>query len=266
MFNKNYDIKIKGIPAEIYVEMDEPVAKSNGIYSLNNGWLKKPEQRDIPDLDEEAFDKLFNEWEDKYFDLIEKDATSEDIENFIEDLYDLRKESIATEGEYGLGNLVFKEFRNMGYLDGLKDLRKEKKGKELSLEHLEEDAKESKFYDTVDTGATFDLNTLDKYEAKNVYIVPVESKNWDEEKPTLEEFNKEFYRLVNEYRGKNDRKYVIGTYHNEDTGRYSVDISIILPDDDDTAFDIIDDTQEELGHLNSEGNYEDVKNPKYKAK
>ena len=62
MFNKNYDIKIKGIPAEIYVEMDEPVAKSNGIYSLNNGWLKKPEQRDIPDLDEEAFDKLFNEW------------------------------------------------------------------------------------------------------------------------------------------------------------------------------------------------------------
>ena len=139
MFNKNYDIKIKGIPAEIYVEMDEPVAKSNGIYSLNNGWLKKPEQRDIPDLDEEAFDKLFNEWEDKYFDLMEKDATSEDIENFIEDLYDLRKESIATEGEYGLGNLVFKEFRNMGYLDGLKDLRKEKKGKELSLEHLDED-------------------------------------------------------------------------------------------------------------------------------
>ena len=142
MFNKNYDIRIKGIPAEIYVEMDEPVAKSNGIYSLNNGWLKKPEQRDIPDLDEEAFDKLFNEWEDKYFELMEKDATSEDIENFIEDLYDLRKESIATEGEYGLGNLVFKEFRNLGYLDGLKELRKEKKGKELSLEQLDEEITE----------------------------------------------------------------------------------------------------------------------------
>ena len=63
---------------------------------------------------------------------------SEQIENFIEDLYDLRKESIATEGEYGLGNLVFKEFRNLGYLDNLKELRKVEKGKELSLEKLEE--------------------------------------------------------------------------------------------------------------------------------
>ena len=141
MFNKNYDITIKGIPAEIYVEMDEAQAKSNGIYSLNNGWIKHPEQTTIPDLDKEAFDKLFKEWEDKYFSLIERvnEELSDDIYDFIEDLYDLRKESIASEGEYGLGNLVFKEFRNLGYLDNLKELRKQEKGKELSLEHLEED-------------------------------------------------------------------------------------------------------------------------------
>ena len=149
MFNKNYDIRIKGIPSEIYVEMDEPQAKSNGIYSLNNGWLKKPEQRDIPDLDEEAFDKLFNEWEDKYFDLIESDATSEDIENFIEDIYNLRKEGIANEGEYALGNLVFKEFRNMGYLDNLKELRRQGVSKELSLEHLDEEMSDDELFDKV---------------------------------------------------------------------------------------------------------------------
>lgn len=324
MFNRNYDITIKGIPAELFVEMDEPLARSNGIYSLNNGWIKKPVQQDIPDLDQDAFDKLFNEWEDKYFKLIgeekllteaaqgdkryyikplnifcsskndilnalvktDKDCivytckniednsraftlgtrdiiyyyedgilydknhvkvmdydlvikneenrkkfdvnqapeqffdqvyqdritedqelneeldwddtqdftsdlyhsivgvysnyvdkgvepkdleyalsscldhfedddlydltttvtitddldtdrpTSEEVENFIEDLYDLRKQSIANEGEYGLGNLVFKEFRNLGYLDHLKDLRKECMSKELSLEKL----------------------------------------------------------------------------------------------------------------------------------
>ena len=144
MFNKNYDIKIKGIPAEIYVEMDEPQAKSNGIYSLNKGWLKKPVQKNIPELDKEAFDKLFIEWEDKYFDLIERvnEELSDDIYSFIEDLYDLRKESIAKEGEYGLGNLVFKEFRNLGYLDNLKELRKQEKGKELSLENLDNSTKE----------------------------------------------------------------------------------------------------------------------------
>ena len=37
------------------------------------------------------------------------------IDDFIEDVYDLRKNSIAKDGEYGLGNLVFKEFRNLGY-------------------------------------------------------------------------------------------------------------------------------------------------------
>ena len=265
MFNKNYDIRIKGIPLELYVEMDEPGGKSNGVYSLKTGWVKRPVQKDIPDLDHEAFDKLFKEWEDKYFDLIggqeiltegpqdsrryfvkpynkycaskeeildilvhsgEKDCTiytlknlgdakdishlgprdviyyykdgklydkngvkvmdynliikneenrkkfvdvhklpdeifdkvyadrlteflkeddvltedkSDDIYKFIEDLYNLRKESIAKEGEYGLGNLVFKEFRNLGYLDNLKELRKVEKSKELSLEKLDED-------------------------------------------------------------------------------------------------------------------------------
>ena len=70
MFNHNYDIKIKGIPAEIYVEMDECNAMSNGIYSIKDGWVKKPVQQKVPDLDREAFDKLFTEWEDRYFDLI----------------------------------------------------------------------------------------------------------------------------------------------------------------------------------------------------
>ena len=61
-------------------------------------------------------------------------ASSEDIADFIESLYDLRRKSIAEEGEYGIGNLVFKEFRNRGYLDVLKTLRDELKSSELSLE------------------------------------------------------------------------------------------------------------------------------------
>ena len=61
---------------------------------------------------------------------------SESIKNFINDLYDLRKQSISKDGEYSLGNLIFKEFRNMGYLNNLKDLRKIEKSKELSLENL----------------------------------------------------------------------------------------------------------------------------------
>lgn len=139
IFNKNYDITIKGYPAEIYVELDDiGSAKSNGVYSLNTGWIKEPIQQDIPDLDRDAFDELFGEWEEKYLDLLDNEnKTSDDVRDFIDAIYDLRKTSIVESGEYSLGNLVFKEFRNLGYLDGLKDLRKELKGNELSLEGLD---------------------------------------------------------------------------------------------------------------------------------
>ena len=62
----------------------------------------------------------------------------EQIDNLIEDIYNLRKEGMERGGEYDILNLIFKEFRNLGYLDNLKDLRKKEISKELSLEHLEE--------------------------------------------------------------------------------------------------------------------------------
>ena len=130
----------------------QSAVKSNGVYSvLHNKWIKEPVQSDIPDLDKEVFEKLFKEWEDSYFDLLNniniddylsndileeknKQLDSEKIADFIEDIYDLRKTSIAKDGEYSLGNLVFKEFRNLGYLDNLKELKNKLKSKELSLE------------------------------------------------------------------------------------------------------------------------------------
>lgn len=70
IFNNNYDISIKGIPVEIYVELDETKSNSNGVYSINNGWIKVPEQKEIPDIDMEEFEKQFKVWEDKYFNLL----------------------------------------------------------------------------------------------------------------------------------------------------------------------------------------------------
>lgn len=112
--------------------------KSNGIYSvLNDEWIKKPTREDIPDIDKSAFDKEFKQWKST-FDALTSNAeiSSKKIAWFIEKLYNLRKESIAEEGEYGLGNLIFKEFRNRGYLDQLKELKNKLRSKELSLEQL----------------------------------------------------------------------------------------------------------------------------------
>lgn len=113
--------------------------KSNGIYSLNTGWVKHPVQQDIPDIDMEEFEKEFKVWEDKYFGLLDKESGREEIDNLIEDIYNLRKEGMGEDGEYSIKNLIFKEFRNLGYLDNLKDLRKKEISKELSLESLKEE-------------------------------------------------------------------------------------------------------------------------------
>lgn len=166
IWNSKYDPVIHGVPVELYVETsdteqlsdeteeteEEPLEEarkssalvSNGIYSvLHDTWIKEPVQADIPDIDTEVFEKLFKEWEDKYFDVV-AEPTFENIKRYIEDIYDLRKSSIASDGEYGIGNLVFKECRNLGYLDNLKNLRNQLKTKELSLEDLsEEDLKEN---------------------------------------------------------------------------------------------------------------------------
>lgn len=60
----------------------------------------------------------------------------QEIDDLIEDIYNLRKEGMEEEGEYSIKNLIFKEFRNLGYLDNLKELKKKEISKELTLESI----------------------------------------------------------------------------------------------------------------------------------
>lgn len=59
--------------------------------------------------------------------------TSEQVSQLLDEIYQLRNDSLKTEGEYGLGNLVFKELRGLGYLDRLKELKRYLEGQELSV-------------------------------------------------------------------------------------------------------------------------------------
>lgn len=79
IFNNKYDIKIKGREVEVYVEDVKAPAKSNGVYSLYTGWVKEPKKESIPTIDYDAFEKLFDEWEDDYFDIID-DFTTDEVE------------------------------------------------------------------------------------------------------------------------------------------------------------------------------------------
>lgn len=135
LFNKKFNIDFYDIPVEIYVETDETPRVSNGVYSvMKDTWLKAPVQQDIPDIDMDEFNKDFQEWKDRY-EEVSNSGNIATIEQYIDDIYNLRKIGLAEGGEYDTRNLTFKEVRNLGYLDNLKELIDDLKSKELSLEN-----------------------------------------------------------------------------------------------------------------------------------
>ena len=71
IFNKTLDIAFYDIPVEIYVETENSALVSNGVYSvMNRQWIKEPVAENIPEIDQEVFEKDFKVWEDRYNDLI----------------------------------------------------------------------------------------------------------------------------------------------------------------------------------------------------
>ena len=138
IFNKAYNITVKGIDVELYVEDVNAGTASNGIFSLTkNEWVKFPVKIDIPDITNNPdYNVLLDEWVKAAKDILNNSSSSSEITRFINEIYNLRRLSIMTEGEYGIGNLVFKEVRNRGLLQQLKDMLNLMSSRELSLEGL----------------------------------------------------------------------------------------------------------------------------------
>ena len=101
-FNADYDISIRGIDVEIYVEDIRSTTLSNGIYSLyQDNWIRFPQKlTDVPQVDvTEEFNNIIQNIEQ-----VLTSNESEKIEDLVNSLYIIRKNSLDTEGEYGKGN------------------------------------------------------------------------------------------------------------------------------------------------------------------
>lgn len=131
-FNNKYDIEVKGHEVELYIEDVQSSAVTNGIYSLKQDkWIKVPIKEEP-----RTFDITTTQiWSDTYSSY--ENLKDEDCEEFLDKLYVMRKISLANDGEWGEGNLVFKEFRNRGYIEDLRNRKYKYKSKELTLENLQ---------------------------------------------------------------------------------------------------------------------------------
>lgn len=129
-FNDNYDLSIYNIPIETYIEDVSAGNATNGRFSLlKNEWVMQPvkHQYEIPDISEEL-----NNYINKCTTVIAGDD-AQAILDTINDIYMMRKLGLAEGGEASVGNLVFKELRNMDMLTDLKDRYYELRSDSLSL-------------------------------------------------------------------------------------------------------------------------------------
>ena len=133
-FNKKYDIKIRGIEIEMYVQDIKSGIVSNGIYSVcDNKWIKEP--KPIKSITKHNTEKESQKWQEVINNVLaSKDY--EQISNIINMIYLIRHNSIAVDGEYGKGNALFKDIRSSGLLDKLKDALDAALSKKLSLESM----------------------------------------------------------------------------------------------------------------------------------
>ena len=138
LYNDSHDIKIKGVPVELYVQdSNEPVV-SWGEYSvLKNSWIKHPTKRRA-NLDQNAtrakFDKLA-----EMVSLVLKTQDLEKLNKVIKNIKRYRQAGLDKGGEFSPENLAYKAIRSQGGIQKLYDLRDKLHSELLSIDEMYRD-------------------------------------------------------------------------------------------------------------------------------
>jgi hypothetical protein len=135
IYNDSHNIKIHGVPVELYVQdVNEPVI-SLGEYSiLQNKWIKVPSKKKA-NFDQTATKAKY----DKLHTLIKHALKSKDLKilnNVINKIKQYRKAGLDKAGEFGPENLAYKILRNQDYITKLYDLRDKLHSEELTIETM----------------------------------------------------------------------------------------------------------------------------------
>jgi hypothetical protein len=129
-----HDITIYGHDVELYAQdHTTPYTKDQGVYSIkNNKWIVKPKQQKV-DLKDPALQQKVDQYIEKIETLISSTAEEEAFEDLKKKFSDMRKSGIKKGGEFSLENLVFKELRNLGYLEKVDKYLRSRQDQRLSL-------------------------------------------------------------------------------------------------------------------------------------
>jgi predicted nucleotidyltransferase len=133
IWNDRHDITIYGHDVELYVEDIAEPPVSGGVYSVLNGeWIREP-RNENPRIDDSAVVRKVQEVVDQIERNISTADDPEDLRRLTDKISRMRKNGLATGGEFSVENLTFKTLRNMGIIKALHDAYAAQQDSALSL-------------------------------------------------------------------------------------------------------------------------------------
>ena len=160
IYNDSHNIKVHGIPVELYVQdSNEPVI-SLGEYSiLKDKWLRIPTKR-RSNLDQTATKQKY----EKLLKLAEyalKSKKLNKVKQILQTINRYRQAGLDKGGEFGPENLAFKALRSQGIITKLYDLRDKLHSQHLSIESMyssdvNEDTKTTEHYNGIEISLEVD--------------------------------------------------------------------------------------------------------------
>lgn len=133
MWNLRHDVIIRGHDVEVYLQDIHEPHTASGLYSLmDDKWIRKP-KFDPPEVDEHDVRKKFDGFASDINQMESKLVTSSSLPSNAKEMYKrllrikekiqkMRKDDLAKDGEFSVGNLAFKMLRNEGYIGKIIDL------------------------------------------------------------------------------------------------------------------------------------------------
>jgi len=133
LYNDTYDITIRDIPVELYVQDTAQAHHSLGEYSLMQDKFTRFPKKQRANLDEISTEHKFERLEELCLKGL-KSKNIDQVNNVLDIIKRYRQAGLDQKGEFGPENLAFKAIRSKGYFQALFDLRNKLRGEQLSIE------------------------------------------------------------------------------------------------------------------------------------
>ena len=134
IFNTDHDIFIKNYKVEVNIKTEESVLEGKGIYDLlNKKWIQFPQKPNRMMEDPQVL-KIAQKIKQEIDAAVNNGADIKILKDIRNKIKELRADGLKEDGEYSVGNLVFKKLRHDQAIKKLYDYKKEVLNKSLSLE------------------------------------------------------------------------------------------------------------------------------------